>query len=298
MTFETYQARQLTLLFWEIRLFWSVVFLYGLSFFLYISFLLQPRRWGGWIGSFAGLVLWIGAGAHTLLILLRTYEGGIAPFQTLYESLSWFAWSAIVVFLWLQLKTKVKLPALFIIPVALGACLYALLSPKIDPSIQPLAPPLQSWWFEAHVIVAFASYAVFIVSFGVEATYLCFRRSALRGQKRAFNLGPFNIKSFHNWAHKLILWGFPLLTFGVVSGAMWADQAWGRYWGWDPKETWSLITWLIYAFYLHARVTPRWMEDRASFINIVGFICMLMTFLGVNWLAKLFGIPGLHLYAV
>jgi ABC-type transport system involved in cytochrome c biogenesis permease subunit len=103
---------------------------------------------------------------------------------------------------------------------------------------------------------------------------------------------------FHRAAHQLVLFGFPLLTFGIISGAAWAEQAWGRYWSGDPKETWSLITWTVYALYLHAMTMGKWRGGRASALNMLGFVCMFMTFLGVSWIAKLLGIPSIHAYSV
>jgi ABC-type transport system involved in cytochrome c biogenesis permease subunit len=96
--------------------------------------------------------------------------------------------------------------------------------------------------------------------------------------------------------HQLVLFGFPMLTFGIMSGAAWANEAWGVYWQWDPKETWSLITWFVFALYLHTRVRPTWRGVPSTIIVIVAFLCMVTTFIGVSWLAKVFGIPSLHLY--
>jgi ABC-type transport system involved in cytochrome c biogenesis permease subunit len=103
---------------------------------------------------------------------------------------------------------------------------------------------------------------------------------------------------FRRWTHRLVLFGFPFLTFAIFSGAAWANDIWGRYWSWDPKETWSLITWTVYAIYLHSKTIGKWKDAPASFLNILGLICMFMTFLGVNYLPKLFNIPSLHTYAV
>ena len=100
------------------------------------------------------------------------------------------------------------------------------------------------------------------------------------------------------YPHRLVMMAFPLLTFAIFSGAAWANDAWGRYWSWDPKETWSLITWTVYAIYLHTRAIPEWRERVSPYLNILGFCCMVMTFVGVNWLAKLLDIPSLHTYAV
>ena len=95
-----------------------------------------------------------------------------------------------------------------------------------------------------------------------------------------------------------MLFGFPLLTFGIISGAVWAEQAWGRYWSWDPKEIWPLITWTVYALYLHAMTVGKWRGGRASALNMFGFVCMFMAFLGAGWIARLLGIPGLHAYLI
>ena len=114
--------------------------------------------------------------------------------------------------------------------------------------------------------------------------------------KADYGLTRENIDRFHRSVHQLVLFGFPMLTFGIMSGAAWANEAWGVYWQWDPKETWSLITWFVFALYLHTRVRPTWRGAPSTVIMIVAFACMVTTFLGVSWLAKLFGIPSLHLY--
>lgn len=197
----------------------------------------------------------------------------------------------------LKKKSKVRLPGFILILISVGACFYALLGRS--PAIKPLFPSLQSAWFEFHVILAFLSYAVFMVSFGVELTYLFLKGAVIGGKDLSnYNITLDNLEKYHDLAYNLVLFGFPLLTFGIVSGGMWANQAWGRYWSWDPKETWSLITWCVYTIYLHAKLLPKYKEAPASAFNMLGFICMIMTFLGVNWLAKLFGIPSIHVYAV
>lgn len=293
MNLAEIQSRELFLLSIEIRLFWAVVGVYTLSFLMY----LRDAFYGKGMEK-ARALLWLGAALHTALVLLRSWEGGRPPYQTLYEALSWFAWSGVMVYIYVERRMRVDFPALFVLPVAIGACLYALLGPKLDPSVKPLPPSLQSNWYIFHVVTAFTSYAIFIVSFSIEMTYIILSRSILKANAHKYGLDISNIGVFHRMAHKLILFGYPLLTFGLFSGAMWANQAWGRYWGWDPKETWSLLTWMVYGFYLHARVTPKWSGVRASIVNLLGFIAMMMTFLGVNWLTRLLGIFSLHVYAV
>lgn len=294
MPYETILSRDSYLLGVELRIFWSVSFLYGLALLLFLLHVLTRSRQLGKAGTG---VLWTAALAHVFLILLRTFEAGRAPFQTLYESLSWFAASGTLTYLFVSRKWKeVYLPGFLVSALSMGACLYALLSRT--PAVEPLSPPLQSYWFEWHVILAFFSYAVFVVSAAIEIPYLIIKPLILRGGGEGYGLDLENLKDFHKTAYRLVLFGFPLLTFGIFSGADWANEAWGRYWSWDPKETWSLITWTVFAIYLHANTVPRLKGLPASLFNILGFICMMMTFLGVNWLAKLLGIPSLHIYAM
>ena len=274
----------------EVRLYWFVALLYLSGAVLGIFYLITSNRGAG--RSLTSL-LWFTAVVHTLLIVFRAVEGQRPPFQTLYETLSWFAWSATVTYLYVQSRWKeIHLPGLVVSAISAGACLFALFTRS--PEIVPIPPALQSPWYEWHVVVAFASYAVFVVSFSVELTQILWggRQS---GRAQAFG---FPEPNFHRYAYRLVLFGFPLLTFAIFSGAAWANDAWGRYWSWDPKETWSLITWTVYAIYLHTKSISRWRGRVASVINLLGFVCMVMTFIGVNWLSKLLHIPSMHTYAM
>ncbi len=291
---DTILSRDAYLLTIEVRIFWTVAFIYGVSAFLFLLQIITNLRT---LGRSAQTLLWAGVILHMGMIVFRTFEGARAPFQTLYESLSWFAWSATITYLFVSRRWKdFYMPGLFVTIVTTGACLYALFSRT--PDVKPLSPPLQSYWFEWHVILAFLSYAVFVVSFAVEASQLILRPFLKRGLAQGYGLTLETIDSFRRTAPRLVVFGFPLLTFAIFSGAAWANDAWGRYWSWDPKETWSLITWTVFAMYLHAMAIPSFRGLTASFLNILGFVCMMMTFLGVNWLAKLLGIPSLHVYAV
>ncbi len=294
MSQELILSRDAYLLTVEVRLFWLVALVYAFSA-LVLLFHILTRRVG--IGRAAQGMMWAGMILHLGWIALRIFEGGRAPFQTLYESLSWFACTAVLTYLVVSRKWRdIYLPATFVAALSSGACFYALLSRS--PAVPPLSPPLQSYWFEWHVVLAFFSYAVFVVSSSIEVTYLIVKPFLNRGADEVFGLTRSNIREFRGTAFNLVLFGFPLLTFAIFSGAAWANEAWGRYWSWDPKETWSLITWSVFTMYLHAMSIPKWRGNVASALNILGFVCMMMTFLGVNWLAKLLGIPSLHLYAV
>jgi cytochrome c-type biogenesis protein CcsB len=247
------------------------------------------------MGEISHRILIFGAVMHTAIIIMRTLEGMRPPYQTLYESLSWFAWSAIITYLVVKIRRpRFHIPTLIIIFVAMAGMAYALF--MRSPGINPLPPALQSDWFIWHVMLAFLSYAVFVVSCAYEAVYLVARPFARRPGADHYGINSDNIEEINRTAYKLILFGFPLLAFGIISGAAWADQAWGRPWSWDPKETWSLITFTVFTMYLHAQAIPKWRKWAAPVLNLVGFWCMIMTFIGVSWLAKILGIDSLHIY--
>ncbi len=285
-------ARDLARLAVERTVFWVALYAYGAAFVFYVLHFAAPRVKAFRQGSTAALVA--AAILQTVMIVLRTVTKGAPPFQSLYESLGWFAWSVVVAYLVIEWRRKVRLTGFFVALIAGAACLYALLGQ--NPEIKPLFPALQSPWFVWHVAIAFASYAVFVVAFGVEISYLLQLLMWKLGSSKDYGLTRENISRFHRSVHQLVLFGFPMLTFGIMSGAAWANEAWGVYWQWDPKETWSLITWFMFALYLHTRVRPTWRGVPSSVIMILAFLCMVTTFVGVSWLARLFGIPSLHLY--
>jgi cytochrome c-type biogenesis protein CcsB len=276
----------------EHALFWIAFYAYAAAFVFYVLHFWRPQnarfRQGSTLALISAAVL------QTAGIALRTVVVQRPPFQSLYESLAFFAWTAVVAYLVIEARRRVRIPGFFVSLIAGAACLYALVAQ--DPSVKPIFPALQSVWFFWHVAIAFGSYAIFVVAFAVEISYLIQIFLWKIGSTKDFGLTRENIARFHRSVHQLVLFGFPMLTFGIMSGAAWANEAWGVYWQWDPKETWSLITWFIFALYLHTRVRPTWRGAPSSVILIIAFASMVTTFIGVSWLAKLFGIPSLHLY--
>jgi cytochrome c-type biogenesis protein CcsB len=276
-------------LFIELRLFLVVSFLYLTAVILYLFQLFAKDEYTGRLGTSAVALATV---IHTFIIIFRWWEASRPPFQTLFESLSWFAWCSSATFLFLMSKKpRIHLAGLPVSLLAAWAMFFALLSR--DPAPPPLAPPLQSSWFLWHVIIAFMSYAVFVVACSVELVYLY-----IRNRSHIIGLTAEDVERFHTMAFTLVAVGFPLLTFGIVSGAAWANDAWGRFWSWDPKETWSLITWTVFAAYLHVMKIPRWRDKYGPYVNILGFFCMIITFIGINWISKLLGIPSMHIYSV
>lgn len=267
-----------------------ITFVYGLAAFFYIA------HWVFRKDVLAKLATWtafIGVIGNTVGIILRwveSYQLGIghAPLSNLYESLIFFSWTIVVVYLIIERKHKSRIIGAFTTPLAFLAMAYASMSPNISNQIQPLLPALKSNWLIAHVIACFIGYASFAIAFGISWMYL-FKQRDTGGESRLLAHFPkHNILDELN--HQLVMFGFLFLTTGIITGAVWANSAWGRYWGWDPKETWSLITWFIYATLLHARLMRGWHGKRIAYLSIIGFAAVLFTYFGVNYL------PGLHSY--
>ena len=241
----------------------------------------------------ASITALLGLCGNTAGIILRWFESyrigiGHAPLSNLYESLVFFAWAIIVVYLFIEYRYKNKSIGIIATPLAFLALAYASLSPNISSQIQPLLPALKSNWLIAHVIACFIGYAAFAIAFGVSFMYILKSYETPGGNGRLSRFPSTRILDDLNY--QLIVFGFLFLSAGIITGAVWANSAWGRYWGWDPKETWSLITWFIYATMLHMRLMRGWKGRRIAYFSMIGFAAVLFTYFGVNYL------PGLHSY--
>ncbi|MFH2119527.1 MAG: c-type cytochrome biogenesis protein CcsB [Pseudomonadota bacterium] len=273
-------------------LFGIATFVYFFAMVLYVSYLAFRSEMLGKVATFSLLG---GVVVETAAIGMRWYESyamgiGRAPLTNMYESLAFFAWMIAVLYLLLEKKFKMRTMGAFVAPFPFLIMAYASLNPN---DIQPLVPALQSNWLISHVVTCFVGYAAFAVSFVVSILYLFRVRAEKRSPKSAGSFWDFlpSSAALDEIGYKTIAIGFPLLTIGIVTGAFWANVAWGTYWSWDPKETWSLIVWLIYAAYLHARITRGWRGKRAAILSIVGFAATLFCYLGVNLI-----LSGLHSY--
>jgi cytochrome c-type biogenesis protein CcsB len=273
-------------------LFGISIFVYFFSMVLYVSYL-AFRSEG--LGKVATLTLLSGVLVETAAILLRWYESyqmgiGRAPLTNLYESLVFFALTIAIFYLLMERKFKIKTVGAFVTPFPFIIMAYASLNSN---EIQPLVPALKSNWLIAHVVTCFVGYAAFAVSFGVSVLYLFKAKAETKQGKRGESLLDYlpSSEQLDEIGYKTIAIGFPLLTIGIITGAFWANVAWGTYWSWDPKETWSLIVWLIYAAYLHARITRGWRGKKAALLSILGFAATLFCYLGVNLI-----LSGLHSY--
>ena len=268
-----------------------VTFVYGLAAVLYVTAWVFKKTLPGKLATAVSL---IGVLMNTAGIILRWVESyelgfGHAPLSNLYESLVFFAWTIIVIYLVIERSYGNRIIGAFVTPIAFLTMAYASLSPNISDRIQPLIPALKSNWLIAHVFTCFLGYAGFAIAFGVSLMFL-FKNRDTEGKSALLAHFP-DIDLLDELTHQMIMFGFLFLSVGIITGAVWANSAWGSYWSWDPKETWSLITWFIYATFLHARLMRGWHGKRIAYISIAGFMAVLFTYFGVNLL------PGLHSYA-
>ena len=265
-------------------------FIYGFAAVLYIALLIFKKPLVGRLATWTAIIGAICNFAGIILRWVESYTLGIAhaPLSNFYESMVFFSLTITIVYLVIERKYKNRIIGAFTTPIAFLAMAYASLSPNINDRIQPILPALKSNWLIAHVMTCFVGYSAFAIAFCISFMYLFKQRDA-EGKSNLLARFP-NIRILEELNHQMIMFGFLFLTIGIITGSVWANSAWGRYWGWDPKETWSLITWFIYATVLHARMMRGWGGKRIAYLSIIGFLAVLFTYFGVNYL------PGLHSY--
>lgn len=230
----------------------------------------------------------IGFVTHTISLLHRYAAAGHLPVTSPHEAASMFAWAIVLVFFIMEMRYRVGLLGAFVMPVVFALMLA---SSVLSRDINPLAPVLQSYWLGIHTFFAFTANACFALACGVGMMYLVqdhYLKSKHLGE--LFSRLP-DIASLDHINYRLITIGFPLLTLAIITGALWAESAWGSYWRWDPREVWSMATWMIYAMILHARLVVGWRGKRASVLSIIGFATILIAFFGIKLLQK-----GLHVF--
>jgi len=236
----------------------------------------------GWFASVATVFLSAGVLAQTVYMAVRWFIAGRAPFSNMFESTVLFTWAMVVVYLALRIRHRIPVLGAATALLAVVALAYA---STFETKIQPLMPALRSNWLAFHVFTVFLGYGGFTVAALTGAGYLIASRNGSKAQADI-------TAALDAATAKTISFGFLFLTVGIISGAVWANSAWGTYWSWDPKETWSLITWFIYAVFLHCRFMRGWKGKRAAWISIIGFASVIFTYYGVNFL-----LSGLHSYA-
>ena len=244
----------------------------------YVAYLFKERKAVGNAGMHILIVGWL---LNTAALVVRTVAAHRPPFLNLYEYTVSVTWGAVLVYLVLERVTKSKgFGAFTMVLVSIFACLATVFPTEVNPR----PPALRGPWLVPHIATATLAYAAFAIAFGIAIMYLIQERIETRRMPA--------LKTLDQITYRMIAFGFFMQTALIVTGAIWAQLAWGRYWGWDPKETWSLITWLIYAAYLHTRVTMGWRGHRSAIMVAIGFLATIFTYFGVTFL-----LTGLHSYA-
>ena len=252
-----------------------------------------------------------------LTLSIRWASEGYFPLSNLYESLIFLSWGISFIHLILEYKTQSRLIGAIATPLMFFLSGFSSLTLPTDmQKALPLVPSLQSNWLMMHVSMMMVSYATLIIGSLLSILYLAF--VSFNGQKNqvvvetsvtdmsssapsvSVSSGSVSsiaysklslLQTVDIWSYRIIGLGFPFLTIGIISGAVWANEAWGSYWSWDPKETWALITWLVFAIYLHSRLLKGWQGKQAAILGSCGFFVIWICYLGVNFLGK-----GLHSY--
>ncbi len=255
----------------------------------------QVAQAGPWVRAALALTV-TGLAAHMLGVLARGLAAHRVPWGDMYEFVTALTCVAVLFFLVVMIRYRAWSLGLFVMAAVVGA--LGLAETVIYTPAGPLAPALQSYWLAIHVTAMTLATGIFLVAAVLGVVYLFAERHARRlaaGQPAGNDgilrrlPGP---EALDRLAYRTVVFAFPVWTFGLMAGAIWADQAWGRYWGWDPVETWAFITWVVYACFLHARATPGWKGRKAAWIQLTGFGCLLFNVIGVQVF-----ITGLHSYA-
>jgi cytochrome c-type biogenesis protein CcsB len=243
----------------------------------YLAFLVVPSFTRPTLGFWCGLAGFI---AHSLSILHRAIFSGFFPLATPFDALSLFAWLVVGLFLLMQYKDHSPIFGCVAVPLAAVVLIFgSTISYQIK---EPIVPILRSWWLPIHVILAVAGNGVFALMAIGGLMYIAQERLIKRKRiGRMHRLLP-SLETLDTINRHGLPIGFFLLTLGIISGALWAGSAWGYYWSWDPKETWSLITWFLYAAMVHQRVVLGWRGRRAAILAILGFGLVMFTFVGVS----------------
>jgi cytochrome c-type biogenesis protein CcsB len=245
---------------------------------------------------------WLGVISSNFLLFLilglRWVISGYFPLSNLYESLLFLDWCLLFILIVAETKTKTKLLGAVLLPIVVLIISFAsLILPTQMQQAAPLVPALQSNWLMMHVSMMMLSYATLILGSLLSILFLVIQKFTNTSGKITVakkDIAQTKIQLLENidtWSYRTIGLGFPFLTIGIIAGAVWANEAWGSYWSWDPKETWALITWLIFAAYIHARLTKGWIGEKAALLGSIGFIIVWICYLGVNFLGQ-----GLHSY--
>ncbi len=267
--------------------------LFKTAFWLYVAsaacYIVHVIRKRSFVGKTATTLLIVGIALHTASLVCITIAIGRLPYLNLNEYLLMFSWGAAVIYATTELMTRDRSFGMFAMPIVTLLALVAYREPEIIQ--RSVTPALQSYWRVPHIISAVLAYSSFTIAYVAAAMYLVREKAEVKSESFWAPRLP-SLKVLDRVIYRAIAFGFLMQTTLLITGAIWAQHAWGRYWGWDPKETWALITWLIYAAYLHTRITMGWRGRRSAILATIGFVVVMFTFFGVSKL-----LSGLHSYA-
>jgi cytochrome c-type biogenesis protein CcsB len=260
----------------DVLMFWISFWLYLASFLLFVTYLAFRKQTLGWLGAgtmFAGFL------PHTAGILTRWNIAGHMPLSNMYEYANLMAWMTVVTFGAIVWKYKRLILGTIVSPALIIIIVSASMLPK-EASNQ-LVPALQSYWLAIHVSLAALAEGAFAVALGVSVTYLIKQRKQVTGNGGKLTGRLPGLETLDEINFQAIAIGYPLFTVGALfAGSIWAHEAWGTFWAWDPKEVGALVIWLFYTGYLHARLQHGWKGKRAAWLSIIGFAMILLSFAG------------------
>lgn len=235
-------------------------------------------------------VLFSGFIVHTIFFVHQYFSLGVMPVVNLKLSLSFFAWCITGIYLLFQMRFRLMVLGSFVAPLA---AFFMILSSTVSGSVEPVPPVLKSIWLIIHVFTIFLGDGMFAIAFVAAVMYLIQERQIKNKTRGNFFQRLPSLETLDSIGYHSLIYGFPLLTLGMITGAIYAQHALGSYWRWDPKEVWSLITWLAYAILLHERLAVGWRGRRAAYISILCFTVLIFTFLGSSiWLNSYHSFSG------
>ena len=266
----------------ENTLFTAVMLMYFAAMILYFTYIAVKKEG---LAKAAIALQAVGLAAHTAALVCRGIGAGRLPLTNQYEFATSFAWGLNLVSLIFIRRFRFSVLGAFASPLSFLIIGYAAMQSK---EVHALMPALRSSWLGFHVSTAIIAYGAFGVSFAIGLIFLLRDRFTARG---FMDRHIPDLETLDMIGYRSVALGLLFLTFTIITGAIWAERAWGSYWSWDPKETWSLITWIIYMIYLHQRIRKGVRGRSAAVFAVIGFICVIFTYIGVNTF-----IPGIHSY--
>ncbi len=265
---------------------------YALLWAAALAYILHARTGRGWVAWVATGTTAISWGLLTAGLVGRGLAAGHWPITNRYEFALCFAWAIVTVHLLLEASWHERRAGALVLAIVLLVATYAITRPPDERAIVPLLPALRSGWLQVHVLSSLVGYGAFGVAAGLGLMRLMQRRPSGGNNEEARQ--PLLSKEIERTMERTVVLGFPWLTLGILTGAIWAQNAWGRYWDWDPKETWALVTWLWYLLIMHVRPLQGWRGRRLAGLVVAGFGMVLFTFVGVPWLVRTVRLESLH----